>query len=78
MGTYYKGGGITMEREIRTIFEIEQALERIAKIAYRVCVTCEETIHDKRLLAIPWTLLCANCAGGGIDRNFGFHLADRF
>jgi DnaK suppressor protein len=62
---------ITMEREIRNISEIQQALERIAKNAYGVCVTCEETIPDKRLQAIPWTRLCVDCAGGGINRNFG-------
>jgi DnaK suppressor protein len=59
----------TMEREIRNISEIEQALERIAKKAYGICVTCETTIPDKRLQAIPWTRLCVDCAGGGINRN---------
>jgi DnaK suppressor protein len=59
----------TMEREIRNISEIEQALERIAKKEYGVCVTCETTIPDKRLQAIPWTRLCVGCAGGGINRN---------
>jgi DnaK suppressor protein len=59
----------TMEREIRNISEIEQALERIAKNEYGVCVTCETPIPDKRLHAIPWTRLCVDCAGGGISRN---------
>jgi RNA polymerase-binding protein DksA len=59
----------TMEREIRNISEIEQALERIAKKEYGVCVTCEKTIPDNRLQAIPWTRRCVDCAGGGIHRN---------
>jgi DnaK suppressor protein len=59
----------TMEREIRNMSEIEQALERIAKKEYGICITCETTIPDKRLQAIPWTRLCVDCAGGGINRN---------
>jgi len=59
----------TMEREIRNISEIEQALERIAKKEYGVCVTCEKTIPDNRLQAIPWTRRCVDCAGGGISRS---------
>lgn len=59
----------TMEREIRNISEIEQSLERIAKKEYGVCVRCENTIPDNRLKAIPWTRLCVDCAGGGIERN---------
>jgi DnaK suppressor protein len=61
----------TMEREIRNISEIDQALERIAKKEYGVCVTCEKTIPDNRLLAIPWTRRCVDCAGGGINRSSG-------
>jgi DnaK suppressor protein len=70
----------TMEREIRNVAEIEQALERIAKNEYGVCVTCETPIPDKRLNAIPWTRLCVDCAGGGINRRvparFGSPLLD--
>ena len=64
----------TMEREIRNISEIEQALERIAKNEYGVCVTCETPIPDKRLHAIPWTRLCVDCAGGGINRKMAARL----
>jgi DnaK suppressor protein len=70
----------TMEREVRNVAEIEQALERIAKGEYGVCVTCETPIPDKRLHAIPWTRLCVDCAGGGINRrapaHFGSPLMD--
>jgi DnaK suppressor protein len=57
---------ITMDREIRNISEIEQALVRIAHNEYGVCVTCESTIPNNRLQAIPWTRQCVDCAGGGI------------
>jgi RNA polymerase-binding protein DksA len=59
---------ITMDREIRNISEIKRALERIAHNEYGVCVTCEKTIPNNRLQAIPWTRQCVDCAGGGIDR----------
>lgn len=57
---------ITMDREIRNISEIEQALERIAQDEYGICVTCESPIPNNRLRAIPWTRQCVDCAGGGI------------
>lgn len=59
---------ITMDREIRNISEIEQALERIAHNEYGICVTCEKAIPNNRLQAIPWTRQCVDCAGGGINR----------
>jgi RNA polymerase-binding protein DksA len=59
---------ISMDREIRNISEIEQALERIAQNEYGVCVTCESSIPNNRLQAIPWTRQCVDCAGGGINR----------
>lgn len=57
---------IIMDREIRNISEIQQALERIAQNEYGVCVTCESPIPNNRLQAIPWTRQCVDCAGGGI------------
>jgi DnaK suppressor protein len=59
---------LTMDREIRNISEIEQALKRIARNEYGVCVTCEKAIPRNRLQAIPWTRQCVDCAGGGINR----------
>jgi DnaK suppressor protein len=64
----------TIEREVRNISEIEQALQRIAKKEYGVCVTCEKTIPDNRLEAMPWTRRCVDCAGGGINRSSGRRL----
>jgi RNA polymerase-binding protein DksA len=60
---------ITMDREVRHISEIEQALKRIAQNEYGVCVTCESPIPNNRLQAIPWTRQCVDCAGGGINKS---------
>ena len=57
---------LTLEREIRNISEIEQALERIKSGQYGVCASCDETIPYNRMRAIPWTRVCVDCAGGGM------------
>ena len=53
-----------LERYVQTINEIERALSRIEAGQYDVCVACQEQIPDKRLLALPWTRICLECAGG--------------
>jgi DnaK suppressor protein len=60
---------LTLEREIRNISEIEQALERIKNHQYGVCVSCDEKIPYNRMRAIPWTRMCVDCAGGGMNEN---------
>jgi DnaK suppressor protein len=62
---------LTLERELRNISEIEQALERMKKNEYAVCVSCDETIPYNRMRAIPWTRMCVDCAGGGTNKNRG-------
>src|ERR1041384_2494934 len=37
---------------------IEEALDRISSGDYGVCLCCEETIPEKRLLALPWARYC--------------------
>lgn len=41
---------------------IDEALDRIIKKTYGVCVDCEEQIPEKRLLANPYYLTCVSCA----------------
>src|ERR1700722_7943093 len=53
----------TLERERRTLEEIESALERIKKGTYGQCGFCGESISDARLTALPWARLCIDCAG---------------
>jgi|ERR1035438_5168245 DnaK suppressor protein len=62
---------LTLEREIRNISEIEQALERIKEHQYGVCVSCDEAIPNNRMRAIPWTRMCVDCAGGGMNKHRG-------
>ena len=52
----------TLERERKTMAEIEDALKRIAKGDYGLCESCETTISDARLRALPWARLCISCA----------------
>jgi RNA polymerase-binding protein DksA len=53
----------TLERERRTLEEIESALERVKKETYGLCAFCGESITTARLEALPWARLCIHCAG---------------
>lgn len=53
-----------LERYVQTVNEIQRALARIEAGLYDVCVACQESIPDKRLVALPWTRICVQCAGG--------------
>jgi DnaK suppressor protein len=54
-----------MEREIRTLAEVELSLRRLETGEYGICGGCERPIPEARLRALPWTRLCVECAGGG-------------
>jgi DnaK suppressor protein len=53
-----------IERELRTLAEIELSLRRIETGEYGTCGVCGESIAIARLKAIPWTRCCVGCAGG--------------
>ncbi len=53
---------VTLERERRTLLEIESALVRVKKGDYGRCDACGEGIPAARLDALPWTRLCVHCA----------------
>ena len=59
---------INMEREMRTLAEVESSLRRLASGNYGNCASCDAEIPAARLEALPWTHLCVDCAGGGIQR----------
>ena len=42
--------------------EVQQAIDRIDKGSYGICVACGQTIREKRLEALPFVALCMNCA----------------
>jgi DnaK suppressor protein len=50
------------EAQRRQIAMIDAALARIDAGEYGVCVDCESDIDPKRLRALPFALLCAECA----------------
>jgi DnaK suppressor protein len=56
-----------MEREIRTLSEIELSLRLLESGTYGLCGSCGSEIPSARLQALPWTRICVVCAGGGID-----------
>lgn len=49
------------DRERRLISKITEALERIDKGTYGVCVECGEDISEKRLETRPETTMCVAC-----------------
>jgi DnaK suppressor protein len=55
-----------MEREIRTLTEVELSLRLMESGQYGLCGSCGDEIPTARLQALPWTRICVACAGGGI------------
>ncbi len=53
---------VTLERERRTLNEVELALMRMKKGEYGICDHCGTEIPKARLEALPWARLCVNCA----------------
>jgi DnaK suppressor protein len=52
----------TIERERRTLQEIEGALKRIKSGEYGLCASCDKPIPDARLKALPCARVCVGCA----------------
>jgi DnaK suppressor protein len=50
-----------LDRQARSIHEVQTALARIEDGSYGLCEQCEEEISAKRLDAIPWARLCVAC-----------------
>jgi DnaK suppressor protein len=55
-----------IERELRTLAEIDLSLRRMEAGEYGVCGLCGERIPLARLKAIPSTRCCVHCAGGRV------------
>lgn len=58
LGALDKGTRIELE-------QIHNALERIKRNEYGICVVCEENIPIERLEALPYTDRCVTCAEEG-------------
>jgi DnaK suppressor protein len=50
-----------LDRKAALFCQVTEALERISRGKYGVCLACEETISQKRLAALPWAALCFEC-----------------
>ena len=50
------------EVQRREIAMIDAALARVDAGEYGVCIDCETEIDSKRLAALPFALLCTDCA----------------
>lgn len=50
------------ENHQREIEQIDAALDRLGTGSYGVCADCELDIPFERLLAVPYSLRCADCA----------------
>ncbi len=46
----------------REILQIDAALSRLDAGEYGVCADCDQEIDPRRLKALPYALLCAECA----------------
>ena len=55
----------TLERERRTVQEIEGALKRLESGEYGLCASCDKPIPDARLKALPCARVCVRCAEQG-------------
>ncbi len=47
------------DREV--LQRVDEALQRIAKNTFGVCVECKEELNKKRLGAVPWASHCLAC-----------------
>lgn len=50
-----------IQRDEKHLFYLENALERIAKKTYGLCISCGRPITKARLEAVPITSHCINC-----------------
>jgi DnaK suppressor protein len=51
----------SLTRNWQTSTLILEALERIDKHTYGLCVECDSQISEKRLAALPWAKCCIRC-----------------
>jgi DnaK suppressor protein len=49
------------ERLRQKLYLIKEALDAIENGEYGICAECGEPINEKRLLFMPFTLLCVRC-----------------
>lgn len=57
-----------LDRETQQLRQARRALRRIQQGSFGVCEQCGESIHFKRLSAVPWSAFCIECQEQ-LDRN---------
>lgn len=50
-----------LEQESALLHNIRDALSRIEKGSFGICLDCGDEIAPRRLAAVPWTPLCVHC-----------------
>ena len=56
-------------QDAKRLQQIDSALDRIRQNKYGHCVVCGKDIPEERLQALPWTLMCINCASAQERKN---------
>jgi len=51
----------TLERESKSLMQVDAALKRIDRDEFGICLECEEPISAKRLAVVPWAAYCLHC-----------------
>jgi DnaK suppressor protein len=51
----------TLERESKSLMQVDAALKRIDHGEFGICLECEEPISTKRLAVVPWAAYCLQC-----------------
>jgi DnaK suppressor protein len=57
-----------LDREYSQLQNARAALLRIQKGTFGACEQCDEDIHPKRLVAVPWAAFCIRCQEA-VDRD---------
>ena len=61
---------VALDHELaREMRKIDRALARIDAGNYLNCESCEEPIGEERLRALPYSVLCIDCANEAAQRN---------
>ena len=51
----------TVDRESHLLRQVKAALARVHDGSFGACAECESAISPRRLVALPWALLCIQC-----------------
>ncbi len=62
--------------EKQNLLAIDKALEKIDKNKFGYCESCNQSIDEKRLEAIPYATLCVNCKKDTKSRHKPKHTDD--